>query len=243
MHTLPSFAAPLIPSSHQPLSPPRRARRYQSPAVKATARPCPPSSPQSLSLAAAAAAAAALTALLSPPSIPPCHAAPSPLTQNTLSRRYLVTDSSALLRYSLPLDASSDPPVRAAQGLLEDVGVDLRARGAAGAAGVRRDLSRLDAVLREQGVDMLLQVPAKRRVEASGALAAVRDRVSKLEAEVGVGGGAGDGGAGGEFGLASKARETAEFVGAMAEAAMKKPTSAAAFDCTQFDFVIVLLML
>lgn len=108
------------------------------------------------------------------------------LSTNTLARRYLITDSAALLRYALPVDETLDPPVRVAQTLLERVGVDLRSSGPVGSQGLRRDISALETVLKDQSLDMLLQVPAKHRLEASALIAELRNGVTRLESELGL---------------------------------------------------------
>lgn len=133
-----------------------------------------------------AAAIAAAAVLMTSAGTLPVHAASDVLQANTLARRYVVTDSAALLRYSLPIDESINPPVREAQRLLERVGVDLRSRGAAGSQGVRRDLALLDKLLQAEGVDILLQIPAKRRADASQLISRLENQVAALEGELGV---------------------------------------------------------
>jgi peptidylprolyl isomerase len=164
-----------------------RSSSSRSPRAKLSGRPIArPLLHHVLGTAAAASLALAAASASSVRIAPPAYAA-SVLETNTLQRRYIVTDAAALLRYSLPLDEATDPPARNAQVLLEKLGIDLRARGGAGQNGVRRDLAALDRLLQSQRVDMLLQVPAKRRVEASNIIAVVGHAIAALEGELGIG--------------------------------------------------------
>lgn len=137
-------------------------------------------------VAGAAAAAAVATLLISTPTF-----AKTVLSTNTILRRYVATDSAAILRYSLPLPServlgASPPPIRRAQELLERLGVDLRARGAAGEIGGRKDLARLRKLLVNERLDILLDVPAKRRLAAANLLAKLENAVGEIESELGV---------------------------------------------------------
>jgi peptidylprolyl isomerase len=152
--------------------------KQDSPAPYAVALKSMPYTAAALTLAIAAAS-------FSTESVQSASAA-NVLQTNTLQRRYIVTDSAALLRYALPLDESTDPPARAAQALLEKLGLDLRVRGASGRIVMRRDLATLDRLLQSQRVDMLLQVPAKRRIEASNVIAGIDQAVLCLEGELGI---------------------------------------------------------
>lgn len=92
---------------------------------------------------------------------PPSYARPS-LSQNTLTRRYIVTDSKALLRYALPLpserEGGEEPVIRKVQAALENVAIDLRAKGLSGVRSARGDLSKAMTVLQEGQLDVLLDV-------------------------------------------------------------------------------------
>lgn len=131
---------------------------------------------------------AAAAILLSPAS---SDAAKTPLAENTILRRYVVTDSDAILRYSLPLPSerlpgAPAPPIRRVQELLERFGVDLRARGAAGLITGRRDLSRLRQVLAAERLDILLDVPAKKRTAAAEFMSQLESVISQVEDELGL---------------------------------------------------------
>ena len=113
------------------------------------------------------------------------------LSTNTIFRRYLVTDSDAILRYSLPLPSerlgSTDPvPIRQVQEQLERLGVDLRARGAAGIIAGKRDLGKLNDMLSTGRLDILLDVPAKKRQQAAEILSRMEPIIAQIEREVGV---------------------------------------------------------
>lgn len=137
--------------------------------------------------AAAAATAAALAAVLfSTPT-----SAKTVLSTNTILRRYVATDSAAILRYALPLPServlgASPLPIRRAQELLERLGVDLRARGAAGIIGGRRDLAKLKTLLVNEQLDILLDVPAKKRLAAAELLSNLERAEGEIERELGV---------------------------------------------------------
>lgn len=73
------------------------------------------------------------------------------------------------------------------QELLERLGVDVRARGAAGMVAGRRDLTRLRALLTAERLDVLLDVPAKKRAVAASSMADMEQRIALLEEELGVG--------------------------------------------------------
>ena len=113
------------------------------------------------------------------------------LSTNTIFRRYLVTDSDTILRYSLPLPSerlgSTDPvPIRQVQEQLERLGVDLRARGAAGIIAGKRDLGKLNDMLSTGRLDILLDIPAKKRQQAAEILSRMESIVIQIEKEVGV---------------------------------------------------------
>lgn len=128
----------------------------------------------------------AATLLFSAPSY-----AKTVLSSNTILRRYVATDSDAILRYALPLpserNGSVDPPaIRRAQELLERLGVDVRARGAAGLISGRRDLTKLKTLLLNERLDILLDVPAKKRAAAAEYLSSMEKKVAAIEGELGL---------------------------------------------------------
>lgn len=140
----------------------------------------------SAAVTTAAAATALASLLVSTPTF-----AKSVLSTNTILRRYVATDSAAILRYSLPLPSertlgASPPPIRRAQELLERLGVDMRARGAAGMIGGRKDLARLRALLVNERLDILLDVPARRRLAAADLLSKLERIVGEIESELGM---------------------------------------------------------
>jgi hypothetical protein len=181
-----------------------------------------------------AAALAAATAAAGPAGPAPVQAAAAigraVLGSNTLERRYLVTDSAALLRYALPVDESTDPPVRKVQALLERLGIDLKSKGPVSVQFLKRDLSALDRVMRAEQIDMLLQVPAKRRAEASQILSDVNRTILMMESELGVDSNDQPGGD-------SIAASFASVAYAVRDIVTSKPTSAPAFDGTSGCFV------
>eukprot|EP00178_Gracilaria_changii_P012922 TRINITY_DN363_c0_g1_i2.p1 TRINITY_DN363_c0_g1~~TRINITY_DN363_c0_g1_i2.p1 ORF type:complete len:481 (-),score=61.41 TRINITY_DN363_c0_g1_i2:1270-2712(-) len=143
------------------------------------------SPPYRAAIAAAAAATAAVALLLLPPSN--AHAK-GLLSTNTIFRRYLITDSDAILRYSLPIPSerfSTQPiPIRRIQEQLERLGVDLRSRGAAGLIAGRRDVQRLRDLITTTRLDVLLDVPANKRQSAARSLSALESCVSEIEDEL-----------------------------------------------------------
>lgn len=118
-------------------------------------------------------------------------AAAGVLSKNTLLRRYVTTDAEAVLRYAVPLPAERRgagepvPVIREVQGELELLGVDLRARGSAGLVAGRRDLSRVKSMLEKGRLDLLLDVPPRRRAEAADMLSALEKAVGLIENELG----------------------------------------------------------
>lgn len=114
------------------------------------------------------------------------------LSSNTILRRYVATDADAILRYSLPLPSERlspeavPPPIRRAQELLERLAVDVRARGAAGLIVGRRDLAKLTHLLTSERLDILLDVPAKKRTAAAELLAELERKVADIESELGL---------------------------------------------------------
>lgn len=134
-------------------------------------------------LVAAAASAAVLL-------LPSYTSAKNILSTNTIFRRYIVTDADAILRYSLPLPNErvlAEPvPIRLVQEQLEKLGVDLRARGAAGLIGGRRDMSKLRGLLSSSRLDILLDVPAKGRENAAEKLSTLARCLDAIEEELGV---------------------------------------------------------
>lgn len=121
--------------------------------------------------------------------VPPTHAK-NLLTENTIYRRYLVTDSSAILRYSLtlPSERVNDPQpaaIRVIQESLEKLGVHQKNGGVAGLIASRRDVSDLKQTLVERQLDVLLDVPARSRQVAAKALAKLELSVQQLAAELG----------------------------------------------------------
>ena len=140
-------------------------------------------------LAAAAAAAAAAVIVLG--GATSTYAKSSGiLSTNTLFRRYIVTDSDAILRYALPLPAerrgeTTLTPIRRVQRLLEQLGVDLRAkRGAAGNFAARATLTDLSVLLQTQRLDILLDVPASQRKNAADVLAKLQTSADALIEEI-----------------------------------------------------------
>lgn len=112
------------------------------------------------------------------------------LSENTIFRRYLITDSSAVLRYALPLPGErlKDPspaPIRLVQEQLEKLGVHLRARGVAGIIAGRRDVEDLLSTLAERQLDILLDVPAARRQIAANKLSKLETTVADIQQELG----------------------------------------------------------
>lgn len=112
------------------------------------------------------------------------------LTENTIFRRYLITDSSAILRYALPLptERGNDPEpatIRLVQEQLERLGVHLRSRGAAGLISSRRDVAELEQLLAEHQLDILLDVPAKSRQSAAEKLSLLETAVGAIHDELG----------------------------------------------------------
>lgn len=130
--------------------------------------------------------AAVASVLLLMPSI---TSAKGVLSTNTIFRRYVVTDSDAILRYALPLPSERsgvEPvPIRQVQEQLERLGVDLRARGAAGLISGRRDLARLRDLLTTSRLDVLLDVPAKKRQQAAELLSKLEACLNEIEDELG----------------------------------------------------------
>lgn len=112
------------------------------------------------------------------------------LATNTILRRYVVTDPEAILRYALPIPServSTDQiPIRRVQELLERLGVDLRARGAAGLISGRRDLAKLREILLTQRLDVLLDVPAKKRQRAAEFLSKLEACLTDIQGELGL---------------------------------------------------------
>lgn len=116
--------------------------------------------------------------------------AKSLLTGNTIFRRYLIVDPSAILRYSIPLPAErtgdpNPPVIRLIQEDLEKLGVHLRARGVAGLISGKRDIEHLQTLLAERQLDVLLDVPAKSRVDAAEALSKLETSVNTIASELG----------------------------------------------------------
>ncbi|CAN8076012.1 unnamed protein product [Agarophyton chilense] len=151
-----------------------------------TAPSCSSRSPSHrTAIAAATAATAAAALLLLPPS---STQAKGLLSTNTIFRRYLITDSDAILRYSLPIPSerySTDAiPIRRIQEQLERLGVDLRSRGAAGLISGRRDVQKLRDLLTAARLDVLLDVPASKRQVAAQSLSALESCVSEIEEEL-----------------------------------------------------------
>ncbi|KAI0564068.1 ubiquitin conjugating enzyme E2 [Gracilaria domingensis] len=136
-------------------------------------------------ITAATAATAAAALLLLPSS--DAHAK-GLLSTNTIFRRYLITDSDAILRYSLPIPSerfSTEPiPIRRIQEQLERLGVDLRARGAAGRIAGRRDVQKLRELLTTSRLDVLLDVPADKRKVAAQSLSALEGCLLEIEEEL-----------------------------------------------------------
>lgn len=113
------------------------------------------------------------------------------LSSNTILRRYVATDADSILRYALPLPGErpglTDPvPIRLVQDNLERLGVDVRARGAAGLISGRRDLAKLRSMLSSERVNLLLDVPAKHRSTAAEYLSTLDGLVDQLEEELGL---------------------------------------------------------
>lgn len=138
--------------------------------------------------AAAAAAAATAAAALTVTALPATAQAKGVLSTNTLFRRYVVTDGDAVLRYALPLPAERAgedmPPIRRIQQLLEQLGIDVRARGAAGTFAARSSLARLRGTLDTERLDVLLGVPASKRAAVGDDLARLDRLVAALAAEI-----------------------------------------------------------
>lgn len=173
------FLSPTLPIPFKPVF--KRPRSVATPLIHACHRPAPPTA-RTLSLTAALAASLLLP--LAPAS------AKTLLTENTIFRRYLVTDSAAILRYSLPLPSERqklpDPaPIRLVQESLEKLGVHLRARGAAGLIAGRRDLVTLRQLLSQRQLDILLDVPARSRKLAAVKLADLERIVSYIQDNLG----------------------------------------------------------
>jgi len=129
------------------------------------------------------------------------------VSENTLARRYIVTDGSALLRYALPLPAERyapvagfssaptggvggvggvggggasavpAPAVRRLQRALETLGVDLRARGSASVTSARADLLRVADILSAGGRVEMLLDVPRPRRAEAAALLSELDRV------------------------------------------------------------------
>lgn len=112
------------------------------------------------------------------------------LTENTIFRRYLVTDSAAILRYTLPLPSErlrdpSPAPIRLVQEQLERLGVHLRARGVAGIIAGRRDVEDVQRILSQRQLDILLDVPASGRQAAAEKLTKLEVAVADIGYELG----------------------------------------------------------
>lgn len=141
-----------------------------------------PAKSAALSLSAAVAATLLLAAPSSPKTV---------LSSNTILRRYVATDSDAILRYALPLPSertgeTNPPTIRRAQELLERLGVDVRARGAAGLIAGRRDLTKLRTLIVNERLDILLGVPAKKRTAAAEYLSSMEKKIAGIEGELGL---------------------------------------------------------
>lgn len=72
------------------------------------------------------------------------------------------------------------------QELLERLGVDVRARGAAGLINGRRDLAKLRQVLDAERLDILLDVPAKKRTAAADYMSRLEACIAQIEDELGL---------------------------------------------------------
>ena len=133
-----------------------------------------------------------LTLVCTTLTLDPCAAASAKgvLSTNNLFRRYIVTDSAAILRYAIPLPSErtglGPPAVRSVQQLLERLSIDLRTRGTAGIVSARRDLLKLNELLSQEQLDILLDVPAKRRQDAAQLLAELERTIAQMEAELGI---------------------------------------------------------
>lgn len=131
-------------------------------------------------------AASLLIILFSITALPNITNAKNLLSENTIFRRYLITDSSAILRYSLPLP--TDPvqlPIRDIQDCLERLGVHQRSHGVAGLIASRKDLAELQKLLTGRQLDVLLDVPAKYRTESAESLANLEKNVDLIRQELG----------------------------------------------------------
>eukprot|EP00871_Galdieria_phlegrea_P005948 jgi/Galph1/840/GphlegSOOS_G5577.1 len=96
----------------------------------------------------------------------------SVLTDNTLLRRYIVTDGKAILRYALPIPM--DEPIRKLQMALENGSLHLHAPGVAGWTLAQRDIQSAADILHHHKVEMVLDTNMEHRQEAV-------QRVSQLE--------------------------------------------------------------
>lgn len=115
----------------------------------------------------------------------PVSAAGGVLSTNTELRRVVATDSVAILQHALPLPAEvrgeDAPPVRAVQTELERLALCTRARGgAARQLNARAAMLRLNTLLSERRLDLLLDVPASRRSEAARIVGNLERSVSEL---------------------------------------------------------------
>jgi len=136
----------------------------------------------------ASAAIVAATVSLSPNM---AQAAGGVLSTNTEIRRVVATDSTAILQHALPiaqeLRGEESPPIRTVQFELERIALSTRSRtGVARKLNARASMLRINSILNERRLDLLLDVPGIRRADAAVALARLDKSVAAMEGALGL---------------------------------------------------------
>ncbi|EME28286.1 Peptidyl-prolyl cis-trans isomerase, chloroplastic [Galdieria sulphuraria] len=92
----------------------------------------------------------------------------SVISDNTLLRRYIVTNGKAILRYALPIPI--DEPIRVLQSTLEQLLIDLHSPGKSGLSLAWKDIQKAVQILHKSEVEILLDSRKEHRDEAASAL-------------------------------------------------------------------------